>query len=89
MTAPALMLLLRPILETENARPFTSKLALLALALASVSHRYRKGDDPNSSKIAEAVTDILDALPDAKRQGTGSSSIRASIKAGLDLLSEA
>nr|WP_223962514.1 hypothetical protein [Burkholderia diffusa] len=28
-------------------------------------------------------------LPDAKRQGAGSSSIRASIKAALDLLSEA
>ncbi|WP_175829627.1 hypothetical protein [Burkholderia cepacia] len=65
------------------------QIGALALALASASNRYRKGDDPNSSRIAEAVTDILDALPDAKRQGTGSSSIRASIKAGLDLLSEA
>jgi hypothetical protein len=65
------------------------QIGALALALASASNRYRKGDDPNSSRIADAVTEILDALPDAKRQGTGSSSIRASIKAGLNLLSEA
>ncbi|WP_232505788.1 hypothetical protein, partial [Burkholderia thailandensis] len=45
------------------------QIGALALALASASNRYRKGDDPNSSKIADAVTEILDALPDAKRQG--------------------
>lgn len=95
---------LRNLLNDESTRTDTSapsdlgereraslqkQIGALALALASASNRYRKGDDPNSSRIADAVTEILDALPDAKRQGTGSSSIRASIKAGLDLLSEA
>ncbi|WP_186172957.1 hypothetical protein [Burkholderia gladioli] len=60
----------------------------LALALAAASNRYAKsGGYPNPAKIAEAVGEILDSLPDdVKRQGTGSSSLRASIKAGLTLL---
>ncbi|KVN27344.1 hypothetical protein WJ63_14335 [Burkholderia pyrrocinia] len=60
----------------------------LALALAVASNRYAKGSGyPNPAKIAEAVGEILDSLPDdVKRQGTGSSSLRASIKAGLTLL---
>ncbi|QOK90886.1 hypothetical protein HF908_04955 [Ralstonia pseudosolanacearum] len=64
------------------------QVALLALLLAEKGGKYKNGDKPNASQIAEAVDELLQALPDAKTRGVGKSSIRESIKAGLDLLTE-
>ena len=62
------------------------QIAALSLALAEKSNRYKRGDKPNVSQIADATIDTLDALPDINPGGIGKSSFRDSIKAGLDLL---
>lgn len=71
--------------DTERAS-LQKQVALLAIALAEKSKRYKVGDAPNASQIAETVAEILDGLPDAKRRGLSSSAIRATIKAGLSHL---
>lgn len=63
------------------------QVAALALVLAEKSKRFKNGDAPNAKQIADAVSEILDALPDANRFGVSPSSIRESIRAGLSLLS--
>ncbi|QBQ97893.1 hypothetical protein [Paraburkholderia pallida] len=74
-------------LLTDRERfSYQKQIAVLALALAEKSNRYSKGGAPNSSQIAAAAAEILDALPEVNRHGTSSTSIRASIAAGIDLL---
>jgi hypothetical protein len=62
------------------------QVAALAITLAMKSGQYKKGDKPNAFLIANNTVEILDALPDANTRGVGVSSIRSSIKEGLELL---
>jgi hypothetical protein len=65
-----------------------------ALALLVAEHKsiYRKAPDkegnwrPNASQVAQAVVDHIEKLP--SREGSGKSSLRESIKAGIDLLTK-
>lgn len=72
--------------ETERTR-LLRHIGALALAMAEKASKYRRGDKPNALQIALEVSEILDALPDANRRGVGSSNLRESIRAGIDLLS--
>lgn len=62
------------------------QIGALALTLAEKSKKYKCGDNANASQIAESMGIILKDLPDANICGVGNSSIRASIKVGIDLL---
>lgn len=62
------------------------QIAALSLALAEKSTRYKRGEKPNASQIANVTVEILDALPDGNLNGVGTSSLRESIKSGLELL---
>ncbi|RQR29412.1 hypothetical protein [Burkholderia sp. Bp9142] len=73
-------------LSSKERATFQKVAGVLALTLAKQANRYRNGDAPNANQIAAAVGEILDALPDANRHGLSSSNIRATIKAGLELL---
>ena len=73
---------------TVTPSSLKKQVAALALLLAEKSGKYKKGDKPNAYQIAEAVGELLDAMPDANTRGVGKSSIRDSIKAGLSLLTE-
>ncbi|MGY6154117.1 hypothetical protein [Paraburkholderia graminis] len=73
-------------LSNRERDSLQKQIAALALALAERSNRYRNGERPNGNQIAEAVSEILEALPDARTHGVGKSALRASIKAGIDLL---
>ena len=73
---------------TISQSSLQKQIAVLALLLAEKSGKYKRGDRPNGNQIAEAVEELLEALPDARARGVGKSAIRASIKAGLDLLAE-
>lgn len=58
----------------------------LALALSEKGGRYQKGSQPNAARIAEFVSEIVAALPDAQSRGLGMSNVRGSIAEGLRLL---
>ncbi|KVC80059.1 hypothetical protein WI75_09710 [Burkholderia ubonensis] len=73
-------------LNSRERDSLRKQIAALALALAERSNRYKNGERPNGNQIAEAVSEILEALPDARIHGVGKSALRASIKAGIDLL---
>lgn len=75
-------------LSDNERKRLLKHIALLAMALAEKGQRYKRGDKPNANQIAEAVKDILEALPDANGYGAGASSIRESISAGIALLNE-
>jgi hypothetical protein len=62
------------------------QIAALALVLAEKSAKYKNGDKPNANQIAEAVALMLDAIPEANKHGVSSTSLRASIKAGIEML---
>ena len=62
------------------------QIAALSLAFAQKSEKYKKGNKPNASQIANSTIEVLDALPDANLRGVGNSSIRESIMSGLSLL---
>jgi hypothetical protein len=62
------------------------QIAALALALAEKGGKYKRGNNPNASAIAGLVDEILTDLEAANTHGTGNSSIRSSISAGLTLL---
>lgn len=62
------------------------QIAALALVLAEKSNKYKNGDKPNAKQIAEAVAVTLDAMPEANKHGVSSASLRASIKAGIEML---
>ncbi|WP_449412593.1 hypothetical protein [Pandoraea soli] len=63
------------------------QIAALALVLAEKSNRYKRGQKPNVKQIADAIEDLLEALPDSNKNGLSSANIRANITAGIDLLS--
>lgn len=75
----------KPLGSTER-NTLLKQIAALSLVLAEKSGRYKRGSKPNALQIAEETGTILDALPDANSRGVGGSSIRESIKAGLELL---
>ncbi|WP_144142631.1 hypothetical protein [Paraburkholderia sp. BCC1884] len=62
------------------------QIAALALVLAEKGGKYTRGGKPNVSQIAAAIGEVIEALPDADRNGLKSSSVRDSISAGLTLL---
>lgn len=64
------------------------QIGAMALVLADKHGRYKVGDRPNANQIADAVRDILDALPDISLRGLGKSSLRESIRAGIELLNK-
>lgn len=64
------------------------QIGAMALLLAEKNGRYKIGDRPNANQIADAIGDILDALPDASLRGLGKSSLRESIRTGIELLSK-
>ncbi|RDK01631.1 hypothetical protein [Paraburkholderia lacunae] len=75
--------------ETLGERERSSlqkQVAALALVLAEKHNRYRKGDRPNANQIADAVDEILAALPDARTHGVSKTSIRETIRTGIALL---
>ena len=71
--------------ETERTK-LLKQIGLLALVLSEKSKTYKISNRPNANQIAEGVKTLLDLLPDANRKGVLSSSIRDSIRDGLDLL---
>ena len=58
----------------------------LALLLAEKSKLYKRGSKPNASQIAEAVRELAESVPDAKRRGVAGTELRTSIADGLKLL---
>lgn len=71
----------------DRARaPFQKQIAALALLLAKHSGRYKLGEKPNSNQVAEAVEEVLAALPDANATGVRKSTLRANIAEGIKLL---
>lgn len=73
-------------ISSRERESLHKQIAALALALAEQSNKYKNGDRPNGNQIAEAASAILEAMPDARTHGSSKSAIRASIKAGIDLL---
>lgn len=73
--------------EGERAT-MLKQIASLALVLAERSGKYKRGDKPNGSALAQAIDELVSALPDANRHGLSSSSIRENIKMGVDLLAK-
>jgi hypothetical protein len=61
---------------------------LLALVLCEKSQKYKIGDKPNASQIADSVKTILDARDEENRKEVESSSIHESITKELDLLNK-
>jgi len=74
-----------PFSDTERER-LLKQIAALSLLLAEKSNRYKLGDKPNKNQIAEAIQEIVDAIPDVNGRGTKKSNIRESIRVGLQLL---
>lgn len=64
------------------------QIGAMALLLAEKHGRYKIGDRPNANQIADAIGDILGALPDASLRGLGKSSLRESIRTGIELLNK-
>jgi hypothetical protein len=75
-----------PELGQRERGSLQKQIAALALLLAEKGGRYQKAARPNSNQIAEAVSELLDALPDARTRGVSKSALRESISAGLALL---
>lgn len=78
---------------SDNERTKLLKhIGALALLLAEQKSLYKKPLDkngewrPNASQVAQAVVDHIAQLPN--REGSGNSSLRKSIKAGVDLLNK-
>jgi len=65
------------------------QIGLLALGYSEMSGSYKIGDRPNANAIADKVDEVLKGLEGVvpiKKRGLGKSTIRDSIRAGLDLL---
>ena len=62
------------------------QIAALSLLISEKSNLYKRGGKPNALQIAKGVEGIIDALPDANMKGVSGSSIRESIREGLELL---
>jgi hypothetical protein len=72
--------------SSRSRDTFQKQIAALALALAAKHSKYKRGEAPNANQIAAAIDEILGELPDANTHGLSSATIRANIKAGIDLL---
>ncbi|WNC90511.1 hypothetical protein RI103_03865 [Paraburkholderia sp. FT54] len=75
-----------PELSRRERESLHKQVAALALVLAERAAKYKNGDKPNANQIAEAVALMLDAMPEANKHGVSSASLRASIKAGIEML---
>ena len=75
----------KPLATTER-NTLLRQIGALSLALAEQSNKYKRGERPNGLQIANAAGEIVDALPSANSAGTGGSSIRESIRQGIELL---
>lgn len=71
--------------ETEHDR-LLKTIGAIALVCAEKLRKYQRGDKPNAKAIADAVQEVIEELEDADVRGLGSSNVRASITAGLQLL---
>lgn len=69
--------------ESERTK-LLKQIGGLSLLLAEKWTLYRRNGNPNADQIAKGVADAIEGLPNHK--GTGNSSLRASIKEGIDLL---
>lgn len=74
-----------PLAMTER-NTLLKQIGTLSLALAEQSKKYKRGEKPNGLQIATVTGEIVDALPGANVAGTGASSIRESIRQGIELL---
>ncbi len=83
-----------PVIETDTGikdferNKYLKQIAALALVLAKQSNKYKNGNKPNASQIANAVQELLDAEDFQGKSGTGTTEIRDSISKGLNLLNE-
>lgn len=74
-------------IETDSERVrLLKQIGALALVVAEKGVKYKKGDQPNVSQIAQAAVDMLTLLPDSNARGAGLSNLRKSIADGLELL---
>ncbi|VVE54623.1 hypothetical protein [Pandoraea anhela] len=64
------------------------QLAALALLLSEKAGKYQRGGKLNVKQVADSIEEVIAALPNADDNGLSSSSIRANIKSGLDLLTK-
>ncbi|WP_176043617.1 hypothetical protein [Burkholderia vietnamiensis] len=64
------------------------QIAVLAALVAEKDGEYKLGDRPNVKRIADAVGELVDALPDVSAHGLKNSNIRQNISDGLKLLRE-
>ncbi|SDH82663.1 hypothetical protein [Paraburkholderia phenazinium] len=62
------------------------QIGALSLLLAEKANSYRRGDKPNGDKIAKAVLELVESIPDSDSNGLGNSSLRESIAKGIKLL---
>lgn len=76
----------KPFATTER-NTLLKQIGAISLALAEQSKKYKRGEKPNALQIATVVGEIVDALPGANTAGVGASSIRESIRQGIELLS--
>lgn len=74
-------------LATTERHTLLKQIGALSLALAEQSKKYKRGEKPNGLQIANVAGEIVDALPGANTAGLGVSSIRESIRQGIELLS--
>lgn len=74
-----------PISDSERSR-LLRQIGAMAMFIASTAHKYKKGDKPNASQIAEAVDELLKTVPDLYTLGLGNTNLRNSVKDGIELL---
>jgi hypothetical protein len=74
-------------IKDSEREKYLKQIAVLALLLAEKSNKYKRGEKPVASQIANDVQDIVDA-GDFQSRGTGTTELRESISKGLKLLTE-
>jgi hypothetical protein len=74
--------------ETERIN-LLKMLAGMALLLAEKGGKYKRGDKPNASGIAESVAEIIDHLPSANAYGLSARNIRDKLPEAIRLLTDA
>ena len=74
------------VLPTNERNNLLKQIGALSLVVAEQSKKYKRGEKPNGLQIANVTGEIVDALPVANKAGLGASSIRESIRQGIELL---
>jgi hypothetical protein len=74
------------LLATTERHTLLKQIGALSLVLAEQTKKFKRGEKPNGLQIANAAGEIVDALPGANSAGIGASSIRESIRQGIELL---